>query len=291
MKEEEKEMSFLDHLEELRWHVIRALGAIVTCMIAAFIFSREIFDNIIFAPARTDFLTFRALCKLGHAVNYAEALCVKEIPMTIQSRMMTGQFTMALTSSFVIGIVVAFPYVAWEIWRFIRPGLHSNEKKYSRGAVASISFLFFLGVAFGYYVMCPVSVYFLANYQISDIIQNEFDIISYVSTVTTLVFGSGLLFQLPVVVYFLSRVGIVTPELLRQYRKHAIVVILVIAAVITPPDPISQTIVAMPLFVLYEVSIIISVAVTRSLAKEEALEIAKDQAAAKDEEETKGTEE
>lgn len=284
-------MSFLDHLEELRWHVIRALGAIVTCMIAAFIFTKEIFDNIILAPAKTDFLTFRALCKLGHAVNYAEALCVDEIPMIIQSRQMTGQFTMALTSSFVIGIVVAFPYVAWEIWRFIRPGLHSNERKYSKGAVASISFLFFLGVAFGYYIMCPVSVYFLANYQISDIIQNEFDIISYVSTVTTLVFGSGILFQLPVVVYFLSRVGIVTPELLRQFRKHAIVVILVIAAVITPPDPISQTIVALPLFVLYEVSIIISAAVTRGLAREEALEEAKDRAAAARDEETNDTEE
>ena len=291
MKEEEKEMSFLDHLEELRWHVIRALGAIVTCMIAAFIFTKEIFDNIILAPAKTDFLTFRALCKLGHAVNYAEALCVDEIPMIIHSRQMTGQFTMALTSSFVIGIVVAFPYVAWEIWRFIRPGLHSNERKYSKGAVASISFLFFLGVAFGYYIMCPVSVYFLANYQISDVIQNEFDIISYVSTVTTLVFGSGILFQLPVVVYFLSRVGIVTPELLKQYRKHAIVVILVIAAVITPPDPISQTIVALPLFVLYEVSIIISAAVARSLAREEALEEAKDRAAAAQDEETNATEE
>src|SRR5690606_29561021 len=205
-----------------------------------------------------------------------EALCVDEIPMKIQSRMMTGQFTMALTSSFVIGIVVAFPYVAWEIWRFIRPGLHSNERKYSKGAVASISFLFFLGVAFGYYVMCPVSVYFLANYQISEVIQNEFDIISYVSTVTTLVFGSGILFQLPVVVYFLSRVGIVTPELLRQYRKHAIVMILVIAAVITPPDPISQTIVAIPLFMLYEVSILISATVARGLAKEEAAQAARD---------------
>jgi len=291
MKEEEKEMSFLDHLEELRWHVIRALGAIVTCMIAAFIFSREIFDNIIFAPARTDFLTFRALCKLGHAVNYAEALCIDEIPMKIQSRMMTGQFTMALTSSFIIGIVVSFPYVAWEIWRFIRPGLHSNEKKYSRGAVGAISFLFFLGVAFGYYIMCPVSVYFLANYQISDVIQNEFDIISYVSTVTTLVFGSGMLFQLPVVVYFLSRVGIVTPALLKEYRKHAIVVILVIAAIITPPDPISQTIVALPLFVLYEVSIMISAAVARGLAKEEALEIAKDEAAARENELEKEPEE
>lgn len=285
MAEEEKEMSFLDHLEELRWHVIRALIAIFVCMITAFIFSREIFDGIIFAPARTDFLTFRALCKLGHLVNYAEALCIDEIPMTIQSRLMTGQFTMALTSSFIIGIIVSFPYVAWEIWRFIRPGLHSNERKYSKGAVASISFLFFLGVSFGYFIMCPVSVYFLANYQISDVIQNEFDIISYVSTVTTLVFGSGLLFQLPVVVYFLSRVGIVTPELLRQFRKHAIVVILVIAAVITPPDPISQTIVALPLFVLYEVSILISAAVARGKAKEEAEQEARDAALIKQQEE------
>lgn len=274
MKEEEKEMSFLDHLEELRWHVIRALGAIGVCMIAAFIFSREIFDNIIFAPAKTDFLTFKAMCKLGHAIGYAEALCVDEIPMSIQSRLMTGQFTMALTSSFIIGLVVAFPYVAWEIWRFIRPGLHANERKYSRGAVASISFLFFLGVSFGYYIMCPVSVYFLANYQISDVIQNEFDITSYVSTVTTLVFGSGILFQLPVVVYFLSKVGIVTPQMLKQYRKHAIVVILVIAAVITPPDPISQTIVAIPLFMLYEFSIFISAVVERRKEEAEAAEAA-----------------
>lgn len=267
-------MSFLDHLEELRWHVIRALGAIGVCMIAAFIFSREIFDNIIFAPAKTDFLTFKAMCKLGHAIGYAEALCVDEIPMSIQSRLMTGQFTMALTSSFIIGLVVAFPYVAWEIWRFIRPGLHANERKYSRGAVASISFLFFLGVSFGYYIMCPVSVYFLANYQISDVIQNEFDITSYVSTVTTLVFGSGILFQLPVVVYFLSKVGIVTPQMLKQYRKHAIVVILVIAAVITPPDPISQTIVAIPLFMLYEFSIFISAVVERRKEEAEAAEAA-----------------
>jgi sec-independent protein translocase protein TatC len=279
MKEEEKEMSFLDHLEELRWHVVRALMAIVACMITAFIFSRYIFDNIIFAPSKTDFLTFRLLCKLGYAIGSGDALCIQEIPMSIQSRLMTGQFTMALTSSFIIGIVISFPYVAWEMWRFIRPGLHANEKKYSKGAVASISFLFFLGIAFGYFVMSPVSVYFLANYQISDVIQNEFDITSYVSTVTTLVFGSGILFQLPVVVYFLSQVGIITPPILKQYRKHAMVTILVIAAIITPPDPVSQTIVAVPLFLLYEFSIFISGVVARRKAREEAEEEAKDRAA------------
>src|SRR5690606_35773183 len=279
MKEDaEKEMSFLDHLEWLRWHVIRSLVAIVVFMVLAFIFSREIFDNVIFAPAKTDFLTFRAMCKLGHLIGYEEAMCVKEIPMKIQSRLMTGQFTMALTSSFIIGLIVAFPYVAWEMWRFIKPGLHANERKYSRGAVAAISFMFFLGTSFGYYVMCPVSVYFLASYQISDMIQNEFDIISYVGTVTTLVLGSGILFQLPVVVYFLTRVGIISTAMLKSVRRHALVGILVVAAVITPPDPISQTIVAIPLYLLYEFSIFIARFVERAKAREEAEEEARDAA-------------
>jgi len=278
MKEDEKEMSFLDHLEELRWHVIRSLGAILVFMILAFVFHREIFDNVIFGPARPDFLSFRALCKLGHLIGFEEAMCIKEIPMKIQNRLMTGQFTMALTSSFIIGLIVAFPYVAWEVWRFIKPGLHSNERKYSRGAVGAISTLFFLGVSFGYYVMCPVSVYFLASFQISELIQNEFDIVSYVGTVVTLVFGSGLLFQLPVVVYFLARVGIVTADMLRAFRRHAIVVILVIAAVITPPDPISQSIVAIPLYMLYEFSIVIARFVEHRKAEDEAEEEARDAA-------------
>ena len=190
--------------------------------------------------------------------------------MRIQSRLMTGQFTMALTSSFVLGIVIAFPYVAWEFWRFVRPGLHTHERKYSKGAVASISLLFFTGISFGYFILCPVSVYFLSSYQISDIISNEFDITSYVSTVTTLTFGSGLLFQLPVVVYFLSQIGFLTPKILKQYRKHAIVLVLVISAIITPPDPVSQTLVSVPLFLLYEFSIFISGIVARRKAREEA---------------------
>jgi len=284
MKEDEKEMSFLDHLEELRWHVIRSLFAILIFMILAFIFNRWIFDNIIFGPAQPDFLTFRAMCKLGTLFGFEEAMCIEEIPMQIQNRLMTGQFTMALTSSFIIGLIVAFPYVAWEIWRFIKPGLHANERKYSRGAVSAISVLFFLGVGFGYYVMCPVSVYFLASFQISDMIRNEFDVVSYVGTVVTLVFGSGLLFQLPVVVYFLTRVGIVTADMLRTFRKHAIVVILVIAAVITPPDPISQAIVAIPLYLLYEFSIVIARFVERRKAKEEAEEEARDAALQKTDE-------
>jgi sec-independent protein translocase protein TatC len=272
--EEEKEMSFLDHLEELRWHVVRALGATIILTIASFIMAKWIFHNIIFAPARTDFATFYWLCELGKAVNLEGKLCIDEIPLKIQSRYMTGQFTMHLTSSFIIGLIISFPYVAWEIWSFIKPGLHPTERKYSRGAVAAISFLFFVGVAFGFYVMAPLAVYFLANYQISDLIVNEFDITSYVSTISMLVLGSGLLFQLPIVVYFLTQVGIVDPKFLRQYRKHALVIILIIAAIVTPPDPLSQTLISVPLVLLYEFSIGVSSWVMKRKARREAEELA-----------------
>lgn len=277
--EEEREMSFLDHLEELRWHVVRSLGAIVVFTITAFIAAKWIFEHIIFAIKDPNFVTFRWLCKIGHLTGAEDALCITEIPFKVQSRYMMGQFSMHLTSSFIMGLIFAFPYVAWEIWRFIRPGLHSNERKYSRGAVFSISFLFFLGVSFGYFIMSPLAVYFLSSYQISEVISNEFDITSYVSTIATLVLGSGILFQLPVVIYFLSQIGMVTPKFLRQYRKHAIVIILVIAAIITPPDPLSQTLIGIPLLLLYEFSIFISAIVVKRKARLEAEELAKEQSA------------
>jgi sec-independent protein translocase protein TatC len=268
---EEKEMTFLDHLEELRWHVIRALFAVVVFTIAAFIMAGWIFDNIIFAPSDPNFIFYGWMCSLGKLVGNEEALCVKEIPFTIQSRYMTGQFSMHITASAVIGLITAFPYVVWEIWRFVRPGLVKKERKFSKGAVFSISFLFFTGVAFGYFVMSPLAVYFLSTYSISDVIVNEFDITSYVSTVVTLVLGSGLLFQLPIVVYFLTKVGLVTPAFMRKYRKHAIVLILVIAAIVTPPDPFSQTMIGIPLYLLYEFSILISASVIRRQEREEKL--------------------
>src|SRR5690606_31614366 len=167
----EKEMSFLEHLEELRWHVIRALVAVVIFTIVAFILAPWIFENVIFGPARATFPTFQFLCKLGNAIG-SEGLCVQDIPFKVQSRNMTGQFTMHIMTSFVIGLVIAFPYVGWEFWRFINPGLQPSERKYSRGAVAAVSFLFFFGVTFGYFVIAPWMVYFLANYSISDMIVN-----------------------------------------------------------------------------------------------------------------------
>lgn len=277
MMSEEKEMSFLDHLEELRWHLVRSISAIFIFMIVAFIFGPWIFKNIVFAPAHIDFITFKWLCKLGELTHSTESLCVKEMPFKIQSRFMTGQFTMHLTASLVFGIIIAFPYVFWEIWRFVRPGLHHGEKLVSKWAVTAVSFQFMMGVCFGYFVMSPLAVWFLSNYSISDMISNEFDITSYVSTITALVFGSGLLFQLPVVVYFLSKIGIVTPGLMRSYRRHAIVAILVLGAIVTPPDPLSQALISLPLYLLYEISILISARVVKKKKLEEEAELKADQ--------------
>lgn len=266
---EDKEMSFLDHLEELRWHVVRSLSAIFIFMIAAFVAAPWIFEHIVFAPAYVDFPTFRYLCEFGEWIGSPEQLCVKEIPFKIQSRFMTGQFSMHLTASFVIGLVVAFPYVFWEIWRFIKPGLHVKEKRSSTGAVTAVSFLFMVGVLFGYFVMSPLAVWFLANYTLSDIIVNEFDITSYVSTIVMLILGSGLLFQLPVVVYFLTKIGLLTPAFMRKNRKYAIIIILVVGAIITPPDPVSQSLIALPLYLLYEISIFISAYEMRQQRKQD----------------------
>jgi sec-independent protein translocase protein TatC len=275
---QEKEMSFLEHLEELRWHVIRSLIAIFIFTIAAFITAPWIFQNIIFAPARVDFPTFKWLCSLGHLFGSGDDLCIKEIPLKIQSRFMTGQFSMHIISSFVMGFIVSFPYVVWELWRFIKPGLYKREKNSSRGAVASISFLFITGVLFGYYIMSPIMIAFLANYRISDMISNEFDITSYVGTIVGVVFGSGLLFQLPVVMFFLTKIGIVTPAFLRKYRKHAVIIILIVGAIVTPTaDPLSQSLISIPLYLLYEISIIISAAVMRTKLREEAEDQLKEQ--------------
>lgn len=275
----EGEMSFLDHLEELRWHVIRSMTALVVFTIAAFVFVKWIFANIILAPAKSDFLTWRALCKLGNAINNPD-LCIQDIPLELQSRFMTGQFTITIIAAFVIGLILAFPYVVWEIWRFIKPGLHKKERSSSTGLVAAVSFLFILGIGFGYYVIAPLMVYVMVNYRISDLIVNQFDITSYVSTFVTLVFGSGLLFQLPVVIYFLSKFGMVTPAFLRKYRKHSVVIILVVAAIITPPDPLSQILITIPLYMLFEISILISASVERKRLKREAEEARMEQQSA-----------
>jgi len=257
IKEEENEMSFLGHLEELRWHIVRSAIAILVFTISAFLAKDFVWNKLILAPSKTDFITFQLMCKAGEKLN-SDALCITELPFIIQSRKMTGQFSMHITSSFVLGLIFAFPYVFWELWRFISPGLYSKEKKHAKGAVFAVSLLFMTGVLFGYYIIAPLSINFLANYQVDPSVLNEFDITSYVSTITMLVLASAFVFQLPVVVYFLSKIGFISPGLMRKYRKHAIVMILILGALLTPPDPISQVLIAIPLMGLYEISIFVS---------------------------------
>ena len=264
------EMSFLDHLEELRWHLIRSTLVIIIIASVALLMKEFIFDTILFGPKNMDFPTYRFFCKVGTFLNIDSDFCAEKLPFTIQSRLMSGQFSAYLWTSIWVGFIIGFPYVLYEMWKFISPGLHENERKHSRGFILTASFLFFCGALFGYYVVAPLSINFLGTFTVSPEVTNEFDLSSYVSTVRISVISCGLIFELPIIVYFLTKVGLVTPEILRKYRKISLVVILILAAVITPPDVVSQVVVAIPILVLYQVSIYISKWVLISEKKKEA---------------------
>ncbi|NRR92031.1 twin-arginine translocase subunit TatC [Winogradskyella undariae] len=259
------EMSFLDHLEELRWHLVRATISIVIAATAAFIFKKFIFDVIIFGPTHMDFPTYEWLCKMSQLIGMTDTtFCAEKFPFIIQNRTVAGQFSAHIWTSIYAGFIVAFPYVLYQLWSFISPGLKANERKSSRGFIIVASLLFFLGVLFGYYIITPLSINFLANYNISDQILNEFDVSSVIAIVRSSAIASGFVFELPIIIYFLTKVGLVTPEFLKKYRKFALVIVLIISAVITPPDIASQVIVAIPILILYQVSIYISAVVVRN---------------------------
>jgi sec-independent protein translocase protein TatC len=251
------EMSFVDHIEELRWHIVRSLIAVLLTSIVVFFNIEKIFDRVILGPAHTDFIAYRLLCKAGRAIG-TDQLCLQDINLQFQNTELSGQFMMSFSTSFMIGFIVAFPYVFWEFWRFVRPALKEQELKYARGIVFWSSLLFFFGVLFAYYVIAPFTINFFANYQLSPSFKNIITMANYYETMTDLIMGMGLVFELPVIVFFLSRVGILTPRLMRAQRRYAIVVILVLAAIITPPDWFSIWLVAIPLIFLYEVGIGIS---------------------------------
>lgn len=262
------EMSFLDHLEELRWHLIRATLAIVIVGMVAFIFKDFIFNEIIFAPANADFVSYDLLCKLANIFG-SDKGCINEMDFIIQNRTMGGQFNAAIWTSIIVGLVVAFPYVIYEFWKFISPGLYEKERKNSRGFIVISSLLFFMGVLFGYYVIAPLSINFLANFTVGDMVKNEFDISSYIGLVRASAIAAGLIFELPIVIYFFTKIGLVTPQFLRKYRKYALVIVLIVSAIITPPDISTQVIVSIPILILYEVSILISAFVMRKELKEQ----------------------
>ncbi|RSK40482.1 twin-arginine translocase subunit TatC [Mangrovimonas spongiae] len=257
-KKQVDDMSFLDHLEDLRWHLIRATLAILLTATVAFIFSRAIFKHIIFAPLDMGFPTYNMLCQIAKLINVDTTFCNDSLPLIIQNRTMAGQFSADIWTAIFSGLVIAFPYVVYQFWRFLSPGLHPNERKHSRGFIIISSLLFFIGVLFGYYIVTPLSINFLVNYNISEMVDNQIDISSYISLVRSSVLASGIIFELPIIIYFLTKIGLVTPQGMKKYRKFALVIVLVLSAIITPPDIASQVIVAIPILVLYQVSIYIS---------------------------------
>lgn len=267
-KKNVNEMSFLDHLEDLRWHLIRATLAVIGAGIFAFLAKGFIFDTLIFGPIQPDFLTYELLCKASRLIGL-DSFCNTDFAFEIQSRTMSGQFSAHIWTAITAGFVISFPYVLYEFWKFISPGMYDQERRSSKGFIAVSSILFFLGVLFGYYVICPLSINFLGTYNVSQKVHNDFDLNSYIALIRASVLASGLIFELPIIVYFLTKVGLVTPEFLRKQRKYALVIILIVSAIITPPDIASQVIVAIPVLILYQISIYISKVVIKNQKKKE----------------------
>jgi sec-independent protein translocase protein TatC len=266
------EMSFVDHLEVLRAHLFRSVLAIAVGAIVVAVYNDFFVKKVLMGPTHSDFPTYATMCKVGRYLNLGDALCMKEMVVKMQSTSVSGQFSMWFTVVLIGGVIIAFPYIFYEFWRFIKPALTEKELGKTRGVIFWVSLLFFMGVAFGYFVIAPYTVNFFANFQLDENIENRWTITSYIDTLIPLILGTGLAFQLPLVMLFLSKVGIVTPEYLRTGRKYAIVIIAVVAGIITPPDVISQIIVSIPLLLLYEVSIFLSARVVKEREKQDALE-------------------
>ena len=254
-------MQFMDHLEALRWHLVRAAAVVLACAIAMFVFVDWIFDNIVFAPARKEFISYRLLCTLGHKLHIGDALCMPPVDISLVGNTVSGPFSSAITISLTAGLILAFPYLFWELWRFIRPALTPKEARNVTSSLGWVSICFFAGAAFGYFLLAPFTFNFLGNYKLgttgSYIYLPTLD--DYIDTLTSIILGCAVGFELPVIAYVLTKIGILSTKMLKQYRKYAYVIILILAAVITPsPDWTSQAIVTIPLIILYEVSIILA---------------------------------
>jgi len=270
MGEAKTEMSLLGHVEALRAHLWRAAIAIFAGAIIAFLFTKMLFDNLIFGPYREDFITRRIFCRLATQFDI-ENLCLSGVKIEVfQEITMSGQFIWHIWAALIFGFILAFPYVVWEIWRFIRPALMEKEVKSVRGITIYISLLFFIGVFFGYFLLAPITVNFLGNYSISAFIEKRPTFNSYISTILNLTLGTGLVFQLPIFMYFLAKLGVVSAQFLKTYRRHAYVIILILSAIVTPPDIASQILIFFPLMFLYEVSIWVTRRVERNRIKAEA---------------------
>lgn len=262
------DMSFLDHLEELRWLLVRSTVAILIMATITFFISDYVFDTIIFGPTHTDFITYRTFCELSHYVGFKDSICVESLPFIIQNTNMEGQVNILVWICITAGFILAFPYILWLLWGFISPALYEKERKNAKLFIFVASVLFFLGVLFGYFVIIPMSVNFFATFKVSEVVKNQFSLDSYIGLIKTSVIASGLFFEMPIIIYFLTKLGLVTPQFLRKYWKYAVVIILIVAAIVTPPDVISQLVVAIPMLVIYEASILISLLVYKKQLKE-----------------------
>jgi sec-independent protein translocase protein TatC len=258
-KKDSEEMSFIDHLEELRWHLLRSVVAVLVGAIVVFIYSDFVVDTILFGPTRENFISSRWLCSLGQGIGIGNTLCFPPVKAEFLENTMTGQFIASFTVAFIGGFIVAFPYIFWEFWRFVRPALSEKERKNTRGVIFWVSLLFFAGVAFGYFILTPFMVNFYFNYKLSAQIKIMPSFSDYLENLVYTTVGIGVLFQMPLLIMVLAKVGFVTGKFLRKYRRHAFIIILIAAAIITPStDPFSLTIVTIPLYLLFEASIIVA---------------------------------
>ncbi|HXH19731.1 MAG TPA: twin-arginine translocase subunit TatC [Chitinophagales bacterium] len=263
----DSEMPFLEHVEVLRWHIVRSLITIAAASAIVFVNKTFVFDTLLFGPVTKDFITYRALCWVSSRIALGKALCIESFSFSFINIELAGQFMVHLKTSVLLGFIIAFPYIFWEFWRFVRPALHEREARYARGVVFFSSLLFFIGVLFGYFILIPTMLNFLGNYQVSAQVQNNFTLTNYIGFISMFMLASGGIFELPMVVYFFSKLGLLTPAFMRRYRRHAVVIILVAAAIITPsPDIGSQVLVFIPVYFLYEISIFISARVEKNRA-------------------------
>jgi sec-independent protein translocase protein TatC len=270
---EQAEMSFIEHLEALRWHIVRSVLAIVALAVFAFLKIDWIFEHVIMGPLKQDFVSVVGLCNLSHFLHIGNTLCLPAANVQLQTTAFGSQFISSITIAFVCGFIIAFPYIFWEFWRFVKPALSPKEIKSTRGSIFFVTFFFMLGISFGYFLLAPFTFSFLSNYKlgITGMLITRPTLDDYLDNLLDILIGSGIAFQLPLISYVLTHIGLITPNFLRTYRKYAYVAILFVAAVITPsPDWMSQTIVALPLILLYEISIRISVRVEKNIKKRDA---------------------
>lgn len=260
-------MSFLGHLEELRWHLLRIFIVLIVAVIVMFNYISEAIQYVILSPFTPEFPTHKLLCYLN------PSFCIHKIEVSLQATEPAEQFTKALLFSISGGIVVMFPYIVWEIWRFIKPGLYDHEMKKLKGVVFIISGLFVTGVLFAYFIICPFSLSFFSSFKLAPEVQNIWRIGEVISFIVNVCMVGGLMFEMPVLAYFLSKIGILYPQLMRRYRRHAVIIVLLIAGILTPsPDILSQILLALPMMLLYEVSIYISASIEKERNRKAALE-------------------